>query len=142
MKRQVIKRAVTVQLGLLGGVPDPHVQPESAKIKAQRLERLQVQVAKVSIGVGNLVRIPLLLVVIEEVIGVGIHLGANFQLKVGAGPFGLPDDLDIAAVDAAEADIGVAEVDRKPYRPGSGGLLVGESGLEYPGSRRDRKSVV
>src|SRR3546814_20427024 len=83
-----------------------------------------------SVLFGELVSVSRLLVFVEEVVGVCVDLGTNLQLEADSGPFSLPDHLDIAAVDAAQSDVAIPQVDRKANRPGSRRLLVRECGLE------------
>src|SRR3546814_5932890 len=59
--------------------PDIHAQP--GNVDAQRLERLQVQIAVMPVWIGDLVSVARLLVVVEEVVGVCVDLGTNLQLE-------------------------------------------------------------
>src|SRR3546814_5874201 len=96
-----------MQLRVPGCVSDPDIHAQPGNVDAQRLERLQVQIAVMPVWIGDLVSVARLLVVVEEVVGVCVDLGTNLQLEADSGPFSLPDHLDIAAVDAAQADVAI-----------------------------------
>src|SRR3546814_17377630 len=91
-----------MQLRVPGCVSDPDIHAQPGNVDAQRLERLQVQIAVMPVWIGDLVSVARLLVVVEEVVGVCVDLGTNLQLEADSGPFSLQDHLDIAAVDAAQ----------------------------------------
>src|SRR3546814_8613483 len=90
LQRHVLEHAEAMQLRVPGGVPDPDIHAQPGDVDAQRLERLQVQVAVMPVRIGDLVSVARLLVVVEEVVGVCVDLGTNLQLKADSGPFSLP----------------------------------------------------
>src|SRR3546814_4789403 len=103
-----------MQLRVPGGVSDPDIHAQPGNVDAQRLERLQVQIAVMPVWIGDLVSVARLLVVVDEVVGVCVDLGTNLQLEADSGPFSLPDHLDIAAVDAAQADVAIPQRSEEP----------------------------
>src|SRR3546814_12434139 len=99
-----------MQLRVPGGVSDPDIHAQPGTVDAQRLERLQVQIAVMPVRIGDLVSVARLRVVVEEVVGVCVDLGTNLKLEAASGPFSLPDNLHITAFAAVQVDVPTPQV--------------------------------